>query len=152
MSVGAAYYFIPHDPGQAASALLLPLTILIVLQPVREDAIARVFQRIIGTVIGGVLAVGLLELLPPGVYEVAIALVIMLYATAYTSQNYLLSSIGFTITFIVLPNYAQTADAEILLAAAERAGWTLLGGLIALLGSAALISIKDVSVKRGASD
>ena len=110
----------------------LPFTMVVVLQPDYGSTRQRAAQRLLGTLVGSVLASGLLWLsLPFAVLMLATAAMSFLFGY-FIKRNYGLAVIFITL-FVVLLTEASTPFTLAL--SAERLGATVAGGALALLAA-----------------
>ncbi len=112
----------------------LPFTILIVLQPDFGSTREKAAQRVLGTIVGGLIASSLLWLHPPhAVVLIAIGITIWFFAY-FQKRNYALAVVFITLMVVLLTESRHPATLAFTM---ERMGSTLGGGLLAL--GAALI-------------
>jgi hypothetical protein len=129
LAIWAVLYFdVPHG-------YWVPMTMGIVLQPYASETLVKARQRIVGTIVGGILAVALAFVLPAPAILVAL-LPLTILTTAYA----LLGRYGHAVVFltptaVLLANLASQDDE--ITATIQRILATLAGGLIA--GALALL-------------
>jgi uncharacterized membrane protein YccC len=117
-------------------AYWLPITVLIVLKADYGGTISRAIQRVIGTTLGGLIA----AVLAVGVqrFEFQGFLIAVLAFAAFTVRplNYAVFTIALTPLFMVIVNLLDEGDWRISLL---RIGYTVLGGIICLVGGYLLL-------------
>lgn len=110
----------------------VPFTMLVVLQPDFGSTRQKAFQRVVGTVAGGLIASSLLWLHPPKpVVLVAIAVTIALFGF-FQKRRYGIAVIFITLMVVLLMESRQPVTLAFTL---ERMGSTLGGGILALLAA-----------------
>lgn len=118
----------------------LPLTVIIVLQPYFVATFKKALDRVIGTLTGGLVG-GLLFLLPAGLHLKEI----LLFASAialvhYSKTRYRISAFFITLNLTLLLSISRDLSPEIIL---WRAGFTLLGAVIAIIAGFSLLPAWD---------
>jgi len=108
------------------------LTIIVILRPSYGLTKARSFQRMIGTIIGGLIAFGILYLLKDNLLISILAIICMLLGFTFTQINYKVSATFITmyvvfIYGIVTPNISDLVEYRIL--------DTLVGAVLAFLAN-----------------
>lgn len=110
----------------------VPFTMLVVLQPDFGSTRKKAFQRVLGTLTGGLLATSLLWLHPPKpVAIIAIAITIWLFGY-HVKRNYGIAVIFITLMVVLLMESRHPVTLSFTL---ERMGSTLGGGMLALLAA-----------------
>lgn len=107
----------------------VPMTMALVLQPFGAETRARARQRIVGTIGGGLVALGLALVLPAAVVAVVVV-PLMVLGVAYSLLGRNSKSVMFLTPSAVLLANLASQDAEIT-ATIQRLVATLVGGLIA---------------------
>jgi Tfp pilus assembly major pilin PilA len=107
----------------------LPLAVVLCMRHTYGETASRVTQRVGGSVAGAVLAAMLLALAPGKVALLAAIFCGALVAYALRSVSYTLWTTFSTPLILMLVDYSSAVDWEV---AAERAGLTVAGGLLAL--------------------
>ncbi len=107
------------------------LTVIVILQPYTGVTSQRAAQRIIGTVLGGIITAALGALIHNPIAITALAFVFVSCCVALLPVNYVAFSIFLTPTFVLLAE-ASAGDWHL---AGTRVMNTLLGGALAWLGS-----------------
>jgi uncharacterized membrane protein YccC len=109
----------------------ITLTAGLILQPYTGATSVRAVQRMLGTVVGGILTAGLAALFHDPRAIVALVFVFAILSVALLPLNYAAFSVFLTPTFVLLAE-ATTGDWHL---AGVRILNTVLGGLLALVGS-----------------
>jgi uncharacterized membrane protein YccC len=109
----------------------ITLTAVVILQPYTGTTSVRAVQRVLGTVVGGMLAAGLAALLHDERAIFALVFVFALLSVALLPLNYAAFSVFLTPTFVLLAE-ASTGDWHL---AGVRILNTVLGGGLALVGN-----------------
>jgi uncharacterized membrane protein YccC len=109
----------------------MTLTVIVILQPYTGVTSQRAAQRIIGTVLGGVITAALGALIHNPVAITALAFVFVSLCVALLPVNYVAFSIFLTPTFVLLAE-ASAGDWHL---AGTRVLNTILGGVLAWIGS-----------------
>ncbi len=107
------------------------ITVIVILQPYTGITTQRALQRVVGTVIGGLLTAGLGALFHDPRAILVLAFLFAAACVALLPVNYAAFSVFLTPTFVLLAE-ASAGDWHL---AATRVVNTLLGGALALLGS-----------------
>jgi uncharacterized membrane protein YccC len=109
----------------------IPLTVLFVLQPSTGLTVVRGLQRVLGTVLGGVLA----ALIPFAVTEPAGLLAVVFVLAAATVATWPVNYALFA--FFVTPTFVLLAELESGVGSLyqERIAYTIVGGVLALTGA-----------------
>jgi uncharacterized membrane protein YccC len=113
----------------------ITITVVVILQPYTGATTHRALQRVLGTVLGGLLTAALGALFHDN--RVAVLVIAFVFTTACVALlplNYAAFSVFLTPTFVLLAE-ASTGDWHL---AGTRVVNTLLGGLLALLGARVL--------------
>jgi uncharacterized membrane protein YccC len=110
----------------------LPFTLLVVLQPDYGSTRARAAQRVTGTLLGSLLAIGLLWLALPAPVLFALMSVSMFAFGFFMKRNYSIGVLFVTIFVVLLTGLHQPVTASL---AWERLAANALGGVLALLGA-----------------
>ena len=120
----------------------MPLTILFVLKPDRDQTAERIAMRAVGTVIGLVFATALAELLVDDVIPVTIVLTVAAaFAYSLLAIEYALFTTAITVYVVLL---TDTLGAGALDAAGERALGTVLGIIVAALAFRAFGEVEEI--------
>ncbi len=117
--------------GMRDHGFWIPLTILFVMRPERDETDHRLILRAVGTVLGLILATAIAETL--GDYDLAVGIVLTVsaaFAFGLLTVQYALFTAAIT-TYVVL--LTDTLGEPALAAAGQRAGGTALGIAIAFL-------------------
>jgi Predicted membrane protein len=109
----------------------MTLTVIVILQPYTGVTSQRAAQRIIGTVLGGVITAALGALIHNPIAITALAFVFVSLCIALLPVNYVAFSIFLTPTFVLLAE-ASAGDWHL---AGTRVVNTILGGILAWVGS-----------------
>jgi uncharacterized membrane protein YccC len=109
----------------------ITITAVMILQPYTGTTSVRAVQRVLGTVIGGILTAGLAALFHDPLAIFALVFVFALLSVALLPLNYAAFSVFLTPTFVLLAE-ASTGDWHL---AGVRILNTVLGGGLALAGS-----------------
>jgi uncharacterized membrane protein YccC len=109
----------------------ITITAVMILQPYTGATSVRAVQRVLGTVVGGVLTAGLAALFHAPLAIFALVFVFALLSVALLPLNYAAFSVFLTPTFVLLAE-ASTGDWHL---AGVRILNTVLGGGLALVGS-----------------
>jgi uncharacterized membrane protein YccC len=109
----------------------ITITAVMILQPYTGATSVRAVQRVLGTVVGGVLTAGLAALFHDPLAIFALVFVFALLSVALLPLNYAAFSVFLTPTFVLLAE-ASTGDWHL---AGVRILNTMLGGGLALVGS-----------------
>ena len=109
----------------------ITLTAGLILQPYTGATSVRALQRVLGTVVGGILTAGLAALFHDPRAIVALVFVFAVLSVALLPLNYAAFSVFLTPTFVLLAE-ATTGDWHL---AGVRILNTVLGGVLALAGS-----------------
>jgi uncharacterized membrane protein YccC len=109
----------------------ITITAVMILQPYTGTTSVRAVQRVLGTVVGGVLTAGLAALFHDPLAIFALVFVFALLSVALLPLNYAAFSVFLTPTFVLLAE-ASTGDWHL---AGVRILNTVLGGGLALAGS-----------------
>jgi hypothetical protein len=132
LAAGVAAYWIL---GMETHGFWIPLTILFVLRPEREETFHRLVLRAVGTAAGLVLATLLSEWLQGDAIALALVLTVAAgFAYGLLTVQYALFTTAITVYAVVL---ADTLGEPALEAAGQRAGATAIG--IAIAGAAFLL-------------
>lgn len=110
----------------------LPFTLLVVLQPDYGSTRARAAQRVAGTLLGSLLAIGLLALGLPAPVLFALMTACMFAFGFFMKRNYSVGVLFVTIFVVLLTGLHQPVTASL---AWERLASNALGGVLALLGA-----------------
>lgn len=114
------------------------ITLIVCLQPYFAATWARTAERCIGTVFGGVIAAGI-GLVVRTDYQLALAMLpLTLCAFALRTVNFGLYIAAITPMVVLLVEQLAPAGETALYVALSRILWSLLGGALAVLGSALL--------------
>ena len=109
----------------------ITITAVMILQPYTGTTSVRAVQRVLGTVVGGMLTAGLAALFHDPLAIFALVFVFALLSVALLPLNYAAFSVFLTPTFVLLAE-ASTGDWHL---AGVRILNTVLGGGLALVGS-----------------
>jgi uncharacterized membrane protein YccC len=109
----------------------MTITVIVILQPYTGVTTQRAVQRVVGTVLGGLLTAALGALFHDPRAILALSFIFAATCVALLPVNYAAFSIFLTPTFVLLAE-AGAGDWHL---AGTRVGNTLLGGALALLGS-----------------
>jgi uncharacterized membrane protein YccC len=109
----------------------ITITAVMILQPYTGTTSVRAVQRVLGTVVGGILTAGLAALFHDPLAIFALVFVFALLSVALLPLNYAAFSVFLTPTFVLLAE-ASTGDWHL---AGVRILNTVLGGGLALVGS-----------------
>lgn len=109
----------------------MTLTVIVILQPYTGVTSQRAAQRIIGTVLGGIITAALGALVHDPLAIMALAFIFVTCCVALLPVNYVAFSVFLTPTFVLLAE-ASAGDWHL---AGTRVLNTLLGGTLAWLGS-----------------
>jgi uncharacterized membrane protein YccC len=109
----------------------MTLTVIVILQPYTGVTSQRAVQRIIGTVLGGIITAALGALIHDPLAIMALAFIFVTCCVALLPVNYVAFSVFLTPTFVLLAE-ASAGDWHL---ARTRVLNTLLGGTLAWLGS-----------------
>ena len=109
----------------------LTITVIVILQPYTGVTFTRAFQRVLGTVLGALLAAGLGIFFHDARAVLVIATVFVACCVALLPLNYAAFSVFLTPTFVLLAE-ASAGDWHL---AGTRVVNTLLGGALALAGA-----------------
>jgi uncharacterized membrane protein YccC len=109
----------------------MTITAIVILQPYTGVTAQRTLQRVVGTVLGGLLTAGLGALFHDPRAILVLSFIFAATCVALLPVNYAAFSIFLTPTFVLLAE-ASTGDWHL---AGTRVLNTLLGGLLALVGS-----------------
>ncbi len=127
VAVGVSVFLVVHF--EVPRGYWVPMTMALVLQPFAGETSTRARERIAGTVGGGLLALALALVLPPGVVAVTVV-ALMVFGVAYSLLGRNSRSVMFlTPSAVLLANLASQDDE--IAATVARLTATLLGGLIA---------------------
>lgn len=110
----------------------LPFTLLVVLQPDYGSTRARAAQRVAGTLIGSLLAIGLLWLALPSNVLFALMTVCLFAFGFFMKRNYSIGVLFVTIFVMLLTGLHQPVTSAF---AWERIASNMLGGVLALIGA-----------------
>ncbi|ATC63387.1 hypothetical protein CMV30_05140 [Nibricoccus aquaticus] len=110
----------------------LPFTLLVVLQPDYGATRARAAQRVAGTLLGSLLAIGLLALALPAPVLFALMTACMFAFGFFMKRNYSIGVLFVTIFVVLLTGLHQPVTASL---AWERLASNALGGVLALVGA-----------------
>lgn len=119
----------------------IPMTMTIVLRPVRAETLTRSRQRVVGTLMGAVVAVALVLLVPPAV-SLPAAAAMMILMLAYQLLGRYSQQVMCMTPFVVLVG-AKGVQADALELALQRVLETLLAVVIAGLAAMALARYQD---------
>jgi uncharacterized membrane protein YccC len=109
----------------------ITITVVMILQPYTGTTSVRAVQRVLGTVVGGMLTAGLAALFHDPLAIFALVFVFALLSVALLPLNYAAFSVFLTPSFVLLAE-ASTGDWHL---AGVRILNTVLGGALALVGS-----------------
>jgi uncharacterized membrane protein YccC len=109
----------------------MTLTVIVILQPYTGVTSQRAVQRIVGTVLGGILTAALGALIHDPLAIMALAFIFVTCCVALLPVNYVAFSVFLTPTFVLLAE-ASAGDWHL---AKTRVLNTLLGGALAWIGS-----------------
>jgi uncharacterized membrane protein YccC len=127
--VGLAQVAAYVDPF--AKSYWIPLTVAVVLKPTFASTVERGLQRIAGTVVGVLVAFGVISLLGEWEWALIAAFVALTFALASLLEvNYALAVMGITPAVILLLSIGGSS-ADLVL---DRLFGTLVGGALALVG------------------
>jgi len=120
-----------------AYAHWLTITLVLTLQPFYALTWQRAAERIVGTVVGGVVAAGisLLVSTPLATAAVLFPLAVMAFAVRYVSFGLFMACL--TPLVVLLSELGRPGESELVIAG-MRALYTVLGGTLAVLGCAVL--------------
>jgi uncharacterized membrane protein YccC len=113
----------------------LPFTVVIVLQPDYGSTRTKAAQRVLGTIVGGVL--GSLVLLIPNLHQAAVLAALAVAAFFFgffLKRNYTVAVVFITL-FVVLLMEAEAKQPVSVEVTLERLAFTAAGGALALLGA-----------------
>jgi uncharacterized membrane protein YccC len=110
----------------------VPFTVLVVLQPDYGSTRARAAQRVAGTLLGSLLAIGLLWLALPAPVLFALMSASMFAFGFFMKRNYSIGVLFVTIFVVLLTSLHEPVTASL---AWERLASNALGGVLALLGA-----------------
>ncbi len=108
------------------------LTILVILKPAFSLTKQRNYQRIIGTIAGGMIGILILQFIPNPKAQFAFLLVCMIGTYSFQRMNYVVSVLFMTPFVLILFNLLGQGDINIL---EERIIDTLIGSAIAFVAS-----------------
>jgi len=140
--MAVAAFFVNVLPGSHSTWVLL--TVVIVVQPDRHDALTRTISRGLGTVLGVGVGILLLQSVPSWVV-VAVVGVIAAVRGHLKTANYTAYSLVMTPLVLVLTSLGHGGSGEILV---ERVVDTALGCLISLVVGIALWRVLDPAAAR----
>jgi uncharacterized membrane protein YccC len=109
----------------------ITITVIVILQPYTGVTLTRAVQRVLGTVLGGLLAVALGAMFHDAHAVLVIATVFVACCVALLPVNYAAFSVFLTPTFVLLAE-ASAGDWHL---AGTRVANTLIGGGLALVGA-----------------
>ena len=109
----------------------ITITVIVILQPYTGVTLTRAVQRVLGTVLGGLLAAGLGAVFHDPRAVLVIATVFVAVCVALLPVNYAAFSVFLTPTFVLLAE-ASAGDWHL---AGTRVANTLIGGALALVGA-----------------
>lgn len=127
--VGVSGFFLGQSLSLANPSWIL-LTAVVILRPDYRSSRQRFYLRIVGTLIGVVIGVGLYQLQPGPYGTIALFAIALQVAFAFLNYNYAVSSALFSVFILFLYAYQQ---ADFLENAYFRIIDTLLGALLAYL-------------------
>jgi uncharacterized membrane protein YccC len=107
------------------------LTVLIILQPYSGATVLKALQRVLGTVVGALLTVGLVAVVHDTRGLLVAIFILATICVAFLRVNYLIYSVFLTPTFVLLAEMSA-GDWHL---AEVRALDTLIGGVLGLLGA-----------------
>ena len=107
------------------------VTVLIILQPYSGATVLKALQRVLGTVVGALLTVGLVALVHDTRGLLVAIFVLAMVCVAFLRVNYLIYSVFLTPTFVLL---AEMSAGDWHLAGVRELD-TLIGGALGLLGA-----------------
>lgn len=110
------------------------LTILVILKPGFSNTKQRNFERVIGTIIGGILGAIILTFVDSQTLKFIILLIAMLVTYSFIRVKYIVSVIAMTPFILILFSFINATNNTTVLAS-ERIIDTLLGSLLAILFS-----------------
>ncbi|MDB6167492.1 MAG: rane protein [Verrucomicrobia bacterium] len=110
----------------------LPLTVVVVLQPDYGSTRLRAAQRLLGTLIGGVVASALLWLKPPAAVQLAAIGATIFGFSYYLRKNYAVAVFFITLMVVALTEASSTVTIAFTLG---RLGATLAGGAMAMVAA-----------------
>lgn len=125
-------------PLQKELAFLAPITVTILIQPTRGKTYHLGIQRLMGTVVGSILAILLLSFIPPNPYWVVIFLTMLVSFFAgvasigNTMHGYFFQLTGYTTAIVFMTTYGNHHD--ITEVGALRVIGSMIGIFVALLG------------------
>ena len=134
--VAAPALLVTLSYGQAY-AHWLTITLVLTLQPFFANTWQRALERIGGTVLGGVLAAAIAAVVHTPLAIAAMLFPLAMLAFAVRPVSFGLFMAALTPMVVLLSELGQPGWSEFSIAAA-RAGYTVLGGLFAVLGNALL--------------
>ncbi len=129
LAVGAGYGLALLQPWGSRDYWIL-ITIVVVLRGSLAQTLERRTERVLGTLAGSALAVGLLALHPPEVVLLAVVVLAQGLAHAFVVRKYVITAVAGSVLGLVLAHllYAGSSSAFDF---AERVGDTLLGTALA---------------------
>ena len=119
------WFAIPHG-------YWLGLTLVVVMQPDYGSTRQRVAERVLGTLLGSVLASGLLFLHPPHAALLAAAAIMAFFFALFLKRRYDVAVVFLTVMVVLLTEIGGPVSWELTL---ERLACTLAGGGLALLAA-----------------
>jgi hypothetical protein len=106
------------------------VTLAIVLRPSVRESSKLVRDRVIGTVVGSIVAVAIGAFLPSQLVWVVIAIAAWLQIANTLAQRTVAATVGTSV--LVILAVAPAVSHGVLIAAGERLGWTLFGAVLAV--------------------
>jgi uncharacterized membrane protein YccC len=117
-------------------AYWMPITVLIIMKADYGGTISRAIQRVIGTILGGLIAAGLGAGVQQTELQGFLIALLAFVAFAVRPLNYGIFTIVLTPLFMVMVNLLDEGDWRVSLL---RIGYTVMGGIICLVGGYVLL-------------
>ncbi|QJD98103.1 hypothetical protein HH214_20595 [Mucilaginibacter robiniae] len=108
------------------------LTIIVILKPAYSLSKQRNFQRLVGTIVGGLIGVAILTLVHNGTAQVIILAILMIGAYSFIRINYIVSIMFMTPYVLILFKFLGVGHLNV---AEERILDTIIGSVIAFAAS-----------------
>jgi hypothetical protein len=147
LSAGAMYWALAND---VSHGYWVAVTLVMALRPLPEQRASTLWGRLLGTLLGAVIAFAAIAILPIGLAALVAAVSLLLLAAYSMSGNYFMQTLFLTPMLLI---FATLGDAEKgLLYTTERVYYTIVGVVIGAVAAILLDAWDRAVLRRGAAE